>query len=135
MSSAGWVGRAWVRPGLMVVEGAIGTAGLHAHHTVQVISAASGVEIGDRVGVRAESEAVVIPADAVHEVVWGTGMGRLVHVDPESVAGARLTDGIRAADGLRGWVRAEVGLPLRPYMRWLRMQRAIRIVAEGNTVS
>ena len=30
---------------------------------------------------------------------------------------------------------AEVGLPLRPYVRWLRMQRAVQLVAAGRTLT
>ncbi len=30
---------------------------------------------------------------------------------------------------------AEIGLPFRPYVRWLRMQRAIKSIADGHTLT
>lgn len=198
-----WAGRGWLRPGLLMVEGVVGLARPHSHHTVQVITGAAGIEIGDGQGGRVECMAAVIPPDTVHEVVRGAAAGRIVHFDPESVAGARLLAMISRADGVGGWVRAggelcsdaewfagversatelagrdrhpavttvltllpgrleagpvrlgelareagisegrlahvfsaDMGLPFRPYVRWLRMRLAIRFLAEGHSLT
>ncbi|NNH70411.1 helix-turn-helix transcriptional regulator [Nocardia uniformis] len=206
MSEWVWACAATLRPGLMVLSGEIGTAGTHAHHTVQIMLARRGeFVLADGRGARRRTHAVIVPPDRAHAVVEGAPDGMLVHVDPESGAGRRLTEIFSESDDIARWCAAgaaiaddsewfqdgrfravvaaapaphrhpavtralallpgrldagplrladlardvelsesrlahlfsaDVGLPFRPYVRWLRLQRATELVAAGNTLT
>lgn len=109
-----------VRPSLLVLAGAIGTAELHAHHTVQVLVGRGGeVALGDGFGHEVVCRAAVIPPNVPHAVVRGTADGLLVHFDPESVAGAVLSGIPRPRDAAAGWVGAAEELGLDTESTWL----------------
>ncbi|WP_378739870.1 AraC family transcriptional regulator [Nocardia brasiliensis] len=108
-----------VRPSLLMLAGAIGTAELHAHHTVQVLVGRSEVVLGDGFGQEVVCRAAVIPPNVPHAVVRGTAHGLLVHFDPESVAGALLSVVPRPRDTAAGWVGAAEELGLDTDSTWL----------------
>ncbi|MEU0505264.1 AraC family transcriptional regulator [Nocardia sp. NPDC005998] len=196
-----WAGTALLRPGMMAVTGELGTADLHAHHTVQVIMSSTDIVLADATGQRSACRAAVVPPDVPHAVVRGAAAGCVLHLDPESAMGVQLARLVDPADSVTGWSRAvfelstgwfreipdpglpqkdsirhpavtrvlavlperldggsvrmaelaravqlsesrllhlfsaEVGLPFRSYVRWLRMQRAVELIAAGRTVT
>ncbi|KAB2351720.1 helix-turn-helix transcriptional regulator [Actinomadura rudentiformis] len=196
-----WNGVATVRPGLLVYTGTVGTATLHAHHSVQVFVARHDeIILGDAAGERLGCQAAVIPPGVPHEVVGGVDEALMVHLDPESAQGRELSQLPDPDDAVAGWGQAggllgsaeeiidalptareievrhpavrrtlrtlpelldgppirlgelaravnlsesrlahlfseEVGLPLRPYVQWLRLQRAAELVAAGASVT
>ncbi|WP_218024491.1 helix-turn-helix transcriptional regulator [Nocardia lijiangensis] len=115
-----WRGIAALSPGRLVIVGQIGTAALHAHHTVQVIVAAEDMVLADRAGERVVCRAAVVPPDVAHAVVRGASHGALVHLDPESAQGARWAALSRPRDSARGWVCAAAELQLDMLSEWLR---------------
>lgn len=201
MTADGWAGRARLRPGGLLYGGAVGSAGVHAHHSVQVIAALDGDELlmagpdGEPVGCRA----YVVPAGVRHAVVRGAPHGVVLHYDPLSSAGRRLSalagdagdlvpaaglpaDAFEAACALDAvlpggpqpdaaehpglarvleWLpgresvrlaraaevaclsesrlahlfRAELGLPFRPYVLWLRLMRAAELASLGHSLT
>lgn len=196
-----------IRPGVLAYRGGLSPAGMHAHHSVQVLIARQGdFVVSDRSGTELACRAAVIPADIGHAMIRGMAAGEMVHLVPESAdgialirtvarpsaaaawaaAGAALVAGLGEnqwwAEGLpyvtrtteprrhpaltsalrllpdlveAGPVRlrdvahkvglsesrlahlfsAEIGLPFRPYVRWLRMRRAIDFVAAGHPLT
>jgi AraC-like DNA-binding protein len=203
-SGRGWSGTATLRQGVLEIEGGIGTAELHSHHSIQVMVAEQGeFLLEDGAGRQLGTRAVVIPPDQLHAIRIGVGQGRLVHVEPDSTLGAQLAGSVSDPASLESWdaagahlVRhpewwqdgnpqaapdggtrrhqavadaqavlldrldsgpirlaevaaaipisesrlahlfsAELGLTFRAYVRWLRLRRAVVIVAAGNSLT
>ncbi|MFE7802867.1 helix-turn-helix domain-containing protein [Nocardia sp. NPDC057440] len=101
-----WTGLALLRPGQLVVTGAVGIAAIHAHHTVQVIAACTDMVLEDVAGERRVCRAAVIPPDVPHAVVRGAADGILVHLDPESAVGSELGRLPNSPAAVHEWVRA-----------------------------
>ncbi|MGO4613210.1 helix-turn-helix domain-containing protein [Nocardia sp. 2YAB30] len=92
-------GTALLRPGILALEGAIGSTELHAHHAVQIVAACSPIVVVDGSGTRLHGTHVIVPTDAPHRIDVGAAHGTAVYLDPETAAGA-------AADRrahLHGW--------------------------------
>lgn len=198
-----WSGTATFRQGTFEIEGSIGTAELHSHHSVQVMFAERGEFLmADGAGRQATARALVIPPDQPHAVCAGAERGRLIHVEPDSGLGADLVGAVSEPTSLEAWIAAgellllhpqwqdgrlpvapqtrarrheavveaqailadridagpirlaevasavlisesrlahlfsaELGLTFRAYVRWLRLRRAVEIVAAGGTLT
>lgn len=101
-----WGGSAWLRPGRLVIGGAIGATGTHAHHSVQVIAAIGGqLALAGPAGGRFVCRSAVVGPDSPHAVLTGVPRGVVIHCDPESRTGRRLARTIDAA-GPESWIRA-----------------------------
>lgn len=200
MTDAGWAGRARLRPGGILYGGTVGSAGAHAHHSVQVIVALGGDELvmAGPDGAPFRCRAYVVPAGVRHCVLGGVPRGVVLHYDPRSSAGLRLAGLAGEAGGLvpsglpddpfeaacaldavlpqgplpradphpglvrvLAWLpgrervrlseaaevaclsesrlahlfRAELGLPLRPYVLWLRLMRAVELASQGHSLT
>ncbi|MGV9823861.1 helix-turn-helix transcriptional regulator [Nocardia xishanensis] len=122
-----WRGVAALRPGRLVIVGQIGTAALHAHHTVQVIVAAEDMVLADRAGEHVVCRAAVVPPDVAHAVVRGASHGALVHLEPEpeSAPGARWAAAVHPRDSAHGWSRAAAELRLDVLGEWLRAEQGV----------
>ncbi|MEV0034025.1 helix-turn-helix transcriptional regulator [Nocardia sp. NPDC050793] len=120
-----WRGVAALRPGRLVIVGQIGTAALHAHHTVQVIVAAEDMVLADRAGERVVCRAAVVPPDVAHAVVRGASHGAVVHLDPESAPGTRWAAMARPRDSAHGWACAAAELRLDVLSEWLRVEQGV----------
>jgi AraC-like DNA-binding protein len=70
-------------------------------------------------------------ADSVRRVI--ESLPRRSHLNPTLAALAR--EASLSASHFRHRVRAMVGMPLRPYLRWLRLQRALMSAAAGADLS
>ncbi|MEV0246769.1 helix-turn-helix domain-containing protein [Nocardia sp. NPDC050712] len=92
-------GTAFLRPGILAFGGPIAPSDLHAHHAVQVLTAATPLTVMDASGVRHRGTQVIVPADAPHRIDAGAEDGAALYLDPETVAGA--TADRRAHDN--GW--------------------------------
>ncbi|WP_067472595.1 helix-turn-helix transcriptional regulator [Nocardia amamiensis] len=115
-----WRGAALLRPGLLVLRGAIGAADLHAHHTVQVLVAREGdVVLGDRFGAESACRAAIIPPNVPHRVVRGVADGLLVLFDAQVAVAVELGGMPRPADRAGGWSRAASELGIDDGFRWL----------------
>lgn len=101
-----WAGAALIRPGLLVVAGAMGTAEMHAHHTVQLIAGRTEIVLGDSAGEYRQCRAAIIPADVPHKVVEGAADAVLVHIDPESSVGMELGRTPQPRHSVGGWMAA-----------------------------
>ena len=82
-----WSGSALLRPGVFAFTGSIGTTDAHAHHAVQVISAATALTVLDGHGAQHVGTKVVVPADARHQIEVGAPEGTVVFLEPESAPG------------------------------------------------
>ncbi|MFI2476231.1 helix-turn-helix transcriptional regulator [Nocardia xishanensis] len=120
-----WRGVAALRPGRLVIVGQIGTAALHAHHTVQVIVAAEDMVLADRAGERVVCRAAVVPPDVAHAVVRGASHGAVAHLDPESASGARWAAAVHPRDSAHGWASAAGELRLDALSEWLRAEQGL----------
>jgi AraC-like DNA-binding protein len=87
MTEHRWQGSALLRSGVLAFTGSIGATDRHAHHAVQIITAATPVTVVDAAGNRNRSTAVTVPADASHWIETGAARGSTVFLDPESAAG------------------------------------------------
>ncbi|TQM26278.1 AraC-like DNA-binding protein [Nocardia bhagyanarayanae] len=107
-----WRGIAALSPGRLVIVGRIGTAALHAHHSVQVIVADENMVLADAAGEQVVCRAAVVPPDVAHAVIRCAPHGAVVHLDPESAPGARWAAVVRPRETARGWAcaAAELGL-------------------------
>ncbi|WP_328411922.1 helix-turn-helix transcriptional regulator [Nocardia sp. NBC_00403] len=101
-----WAGLAVLRPGLLVITGAVGAAAMHAHHTVQVIATRADMVLEDAVGEQSVCRSAVIPPDVPHAVVHGAADGILVHIDPESAVGSELSRRPNPRAAVGSWVCA-----------------------------
>ncbi|MCX4527984.1 MULTISPECIES: AraC family transcriptional regulator [unclassified Streptomyces] len=200
MSVTGWAGRARLRPGGLLYGGAVGSATAHAHHSVQVIAALDGDELvlAGPGGEPFRCRAYVVPAGVRHSVLGGVARGVVLHFDPLSSAGRRLTelagdagdlvptvlpadpfeaacalDSVLPREPLAGgdphpglarvlaWLpgqdrvrlsqaaevaclsesrlahlfQAQLGLPFRPYVLWLRLMRAAELASRGHSLT
>ncbi|MGV9616652.1 helix-turn-helix transcriptional regulator [Nocardia xishanensis] len=120
-----WRGVAALRPGRLVIVGQIGTAALHAHHTVQVIVAAEDMVLADRAGERVVCRAAVVPPDVAHAVVRGASHGAVAHLEPESAPGARWAAAVHSRDSARGWTCSAKELQLDALSEWLRDEERV----------
>ncbi|MFF0528030.1 helix-turn-helix transcriptional regulator [Nocardia amikacinitolerans] len=113
-----WRGIAALSPGRLVIVGRIGTAALHAHHSVQVIVSDANMVLADATGEQVVCRAAVVPPDVAHAVIRGAPHGAVVHLDPESAPGARWAAVARPRESVRGWVCAavELGLDAAPWL-------------------
>ncbi|WP_253784341.1 helix-turn-helix domain-containing protein [Nocardia amikacinitolerans] len=107
-----WRGIAALSPGRLVIVGRIGTAALHAHHSVQIIVSDANMVLADATGEQVVCRAAVVPPDVAHAVIRGAPHGAVVHLDPESAPGARWAAVARPRESVRGWARAAVELGL-----------------------
>ncbi|BBY31528.1 helix-turn-helix domain-containing protein [Mycolicibacterium sediminis] len=82
-----WGGTALLRPGVLAFAGSIGSTDTHAHHAVQIITAATPLTVIDGHGVTHTGTKVVVPADATHRVSAGALDGTVVFLEPESATG------------------------------------------------
>lgn len=200
-----WSGAAIFRPGFFELRGGVGTAELHAHHSVQVMVASRGrFVVEDRHGSQKRAGRVVIPPDRLHAIRSGSAEGVTVHVEPESEVGRRLVQLVLDHDSVDAWCdaghalvqdsslwagdrlavsasiagadshpavaaavqflrrqidfgpvrlpevaaavhisesrlahlfRAELGLTFRAYVRWMRLLRAVELLASGESVT
>ncbi|MEV0342707.1 helix-turn-helix transcriptional regulator [Nocardia sp. NPDC050713] len=118
-----WRGIAALNPGRLAIVGRIGTAALHAHHSVQVIVADENMVLADAAGERVACRAAVIPPDVAHAVIHGAPRGAVVHLDPESVPGARWATVARPRETARGWACAAAELGLEAAVDRLRLEQ------------
>ncbi|WP_435591427.1 helix-turn-helix transcriptional regulator [Nocardia sp. bgisy118] len=127
-----WRGVAALRPGRLVILGQIGTAALHAHHTVQIIVADEHMVLSDQSGERVVCRAAVVPPDVAHAVVRGASHGALVHLDPESAPGRRWATLARPRDSAHGWACAAAELRLDALGEWLRAGQRVSDPSPGE---
>ncbi|WP_218018433.1 helix-turn-helix domain-containing protein [Nocardia amikacinitolerans] len=118
-----WRGIAALSPGRLVIVGRIGTAALHAHHSVQIIVSDANMVLADATGQQVVCRAAVVPPDVAHAVIRGAPHGAVVHLDPESAPGARWAAVARPRESVRGWARAAVELGLDAAAPWLRPEQ------------
>jgi AraC-like DNA-binding protein len=84
---------------VLAFAGSIGSTDTHAHHAVQVITAATPLTVIDGHGVAHTGTKVVVPADATHQIAAGAQNGTVVFLEPESAPGRAAH--LRAVDS--GW--------------------------------
>lgn len=94
-----WGGAALLRPGVLAFAGSIGATDTHAHHAVQIITAATPLTVTDEQGASHTGTKVVVPADAAHRIRAGAQDGTVVFLEPESAPGRAAH--LRAIDS--GW--------------------------------
>lgn len=102
-----WSGVGRLRPGLLEIEGPLGSLPRHAHHSVQVAIADRGsfvIEDGD--GRRRRTTAAIVPAGRPHAFHAAEAWGRVTHVEPESSWGAELASLVDEPDHADAWHRA-----------------------------
>ncbi|WP_405164365.1 helix-turn-helix transcriptional regulator [Nocardia sp. NBC_01499] len=196
-----------IQPGVLSYRGGLTAAGMHAHHSVQVLVARRGeFVVSDTAGAEVTCRAAVIPADVGHAMSQGVVEGEMVHLAAESDDGIALSRSVVRPEAAQAWADAgdallaglgenqwwadglpyvtstvqpmrhpalvaalrllperieagpvrlrdvagavgmsesrlahlfaqEIGLAFRPYVRWLRMSRAIDQVALGHTLT
>lgn len=61
-----WGGAALLRPGVLAFAGSIGSTDTHAHHAVQITTAATPLTLVDGHGAAHTGTKVVVPADTTH---------------------------------------------------------------------
>ncbi len=82
-----WEGAALMRPGVLAFRGSIGATDRHAHHAVQLMTAAVALTVVDEAGGRHRGTELIVPADEVHRIEVGANLGTVVFLDPESASG------------------------------------------------
>lgn len=88
-----------LRPGVLAFAGSIGATDTHAHHAVQIITAATPLTVTDEQGASHTGTNVVVPADAAHRIRAGAQGGTVVFLEPEYAPGRAVH--LRAIDS--GW--------------------------------
>ncbi len=84
--------------------GAIGSNAAHAHHSVQVVAALEGeLQLAGPTGDPFTCRAAVIPADVRHRILRGAPAGVMLHLDPRTPAGQRISP---TGDDPREWCEA-----------------------------
>lgn len=102
-----WSGVGRLRPGLLEIEGPLGSLPRHAHHSVQVAIAGEGsFVIEDGAGRRRRTTAAIVPAGRPHAFHADGAWGRVAHVEPESAWGAELAALVDEPDDADAWHRA-----------------------------
>lgn len=116
VSRGGWGGRFGViQPGWQLYLGAVGPAGEHAHHAIQIVVPETPIELRDGLGRQRRCASVVIPPNIPHTIVDGTAQAVMLYLEPEGSVGgaisrrwdsdpASVDSWISAADGLTGVV-------------------------------
>ncbi|MDT5055736.1 MAG: hypothetical protein QOF66_4102 [Mycobacterium sp.] len=99
-----WQGAALLRPGVLAFTGSIGTTDRHAHHALQIMTAATPLTVVDDAGSRHCGTKVTVPADAAHRIETGSDRGSVVFLEPESAPGRAANQ--RSARS--GWAAAPV---------------------------
>ncbi len=86
-----WSGTGRLRPGVLEIEGPLGSLPRHAHHSVQVAVAHQGTfVIEDLQGRRRRTNAAIVPAGQPHAFRAAGAWGVVAHVEPRSRLGAEL---------------------------------------------
>lgn len=121
-----WSGDGRLRPGLLEIEGPLGSLPRHAHHSVQVAIAHQGsFVIEDRDGRERRTDAAIVPADQTHAFHADGAWGVVAHVEPASALGAELAGlvddpgdagawhraGQRLTNGHRAWADGRLQVP------------------------
>lgn len=109
--SARWSGAGRLRPGLLEIEGPMGSLPRHAHHSVQVAVASEGAfVIEDERGRRRRTTAAVVPAGQPHAFDAAGAWGVVAHVEPQSSLGTELAALVDAPADAGSWQEAGVAL-------------------------
>lgn len=136
-SGDAWLGEALLLPGQLLYAGAVGPAGPHAHHAVQLMASPDrALVLEDADGRRAAGASLLVPPNVPHAVVSGADRAVMIHLDPESSAGRRLAALPDRAAGAAGWAAAGSALPRlsgRPW-RGLATARAVLDEVAGGGV-
>lgn len=104
---ARWSGTGRLRPGVLEIEGPLGSLPRHSHHSVQVAIAHQGMfVIEDLQGRQLRTNAAIVPADQPHAFSAAGAWGVVAHVEPESSLGAELTSLVDDPSHVRAWQRA-----------------------------
>lgn len=112
-----WSGDGRLRPGLLEIEGPLGSLPRHAHHSVQVALAREGTfVIEDATGRRRRTDAAIVPAGQAHAFSATGAWGVVAHVEPESARGAELAGLVDEPADAGAWHRA--GQRLKDQDRW-----------------
>ncbi|MFJ2837936.1 helix-turn-helix transcriptional regulator [Nocardia sp. NPDC087230] len=86
-----WSGIGRLRPGVLEIEGPLGSLPAHSHHSVQVAVAHRGTfVVEDPQGRQRRTTAAIVPADQSHAFSAVDAWGVVAHVEPESCLGAEL---------------------------------------------
>jgi AraC-like DNA-binding protein len=104
---AGWTGVGRLCPGVLEIEGPLGSLPRHAHHSVQVAVAHRGTfVVEDRKGRQRRTNAAIVPADQQHAFSAVGAWGLVAHVEPESALGAELTELVEDPSHAGAWRHA-----------------------------
>ncbi|WP_280306124.1 helix-turn-helix transcriptional regulator [Nocardia neocaledoniensis] len=102
-----WSGTGRLRPGVLEIEGPLGSLPRHAHHSVQVAIAHQGMfVIEDRQGRRRRTDAAIVPVGQPHAFTADGARGVVAHVEPESALGAELIELVDEPSDVRSWQQA-----------------------------
>lgn len=85
-----WGGALAVGPWWLLHTGDYGPTERHAHHAVQVISAAAEVTVGFGADETVAARTITVPSDLAHEI-RSSGVATMMFVDGDSRTGRRLT--------------------------------------------
>ncbi|MFI8974967.1 helix-turn-helix transcriptional regulator [Nocardia asteroides] len=102
-----WSGTGRLRPGVLEIQGPLGSLPRHSHHSVQVAVAHQGTfVIEDGQGRRRRTNAAIVPADQPHAFSAVGAWGVVAHVEPESALGAELIALVDDPSHARAWQHA-----------------------------
>lgn len=102
-----WSGVGRLRPGVLEIEGPLGSLPRHSHHSVQVAIARQGTfVIEDRHGRQRRTNAAIVPADQPHAFSADGAWGIVAHVEPQSSLGAELIELVDDPSHARAWHHA-----------------------------
>lgn len=102
-----WSGIGRLRPGVLEIEGPLGSLPGHSHHSVQVAVAHQGTfVIEDLQGRQRRTNAAIVPADQPHAFSAVGAWGVVAHVEPESSLGAELIALVDDPSHARAWHHA-----------------------------
>ena len=156
-----WRGGALMGAGWATFAGAVGDNRDHAHHALQlVVGEAADVVVWIRGRGEVQAPAVLLDADVVHRLALGPVLAALGQDLPAVPPAEGSDDRVqRVLDSLvtrttwegtlttlaaeaaispsrfRHRVRELIGMPLRPYLRWLRLRRALTVAATGESLT
>lgn len=110
-ATSGWSGAGRLRPGLLEIEGPLGSLPRHSHHSVQVAVASEGTfVIEDLSGRQRRTNAAIVPAGQPHAFRATGAWGVVAHVEPQSSLGAELTGLVEDPSDARAWHHAGLAL-------------------------